>query len=56
MYEWEEVGNDGGWADVEGYARSGEGCKSKDDTFLSDVRRIVPRYGFSEWMGEPVVF
>ncbi len=56
MYEWEEVGKDGGWVDVEGNARSGEGCESKDDAFLSDVRRIVPRYGFGKWMGEPVVF
>ena len=56
MYEGKEVGDNGGWADVEGNTWSREGCESKDDTVFSNVRRIVPRYGFSKWMGEPVVF
>ena len=55
MYEWKEVGDNGRWADVERYTRSREGCESKDDTVFGNVRRIVPRYGFSKWMGEPVV-
>ena len=56
MNEWKEVGDNGGWADVEGNTRSREGCESKDDTVFSNVRRIVPRYGYSKWMGMPVVF
>ena len=56
MYEWKEVGDNGGWADVEGNTWSREGCESKDDTVFNNMRRIVPRYGFSKWMGEPVVF